>query len=310
MKGMRSFVLRRLASALPTLLLLALTAFVMMRAAPGGPFDAERALPPEIEARLQAKYGLADPLHEQFLNYLGSLLRGDLGPSFQYPDYSVNELIAAGLPVSATLGGLALLAALLLGGAAGALAAFYRDTLLDRLVTGLAVSGICIPVFVVGPLLILLFAIHAGWLPAGGWNGGDPAHLLLPVVTLALPQIAHIARLMRGGLLEVLESPWMRAARARGIPAFRRLWRHAGRPALLPLLSYLGPTAAGILTGSVIVEEIFGLPGIGRYFVQGALNRDYTLVMGVVLLYGALIILFNLLVDLAYGWLDPRIRRA
>lgn len=306
---MSVYLAKRLTGAVPTLFLLALVTFLLMHATPGGPFDAERALPAEIEARLQAQYRLDEPLPVQFGHYLWQLVQGDLGPSFQYREYSVNELIAGGLPVSALLGGAALLLALAVGLPAGAAAAVWHNRSTDRWLSALTMLGICLPAFVVGPVLILLFAVYRDWLPAGGWAGLSPAHLVLPVITLALPQIAYIARLSRGSLLEIQSSPWLRAARAHGVPGSRLLWQHALRPMLLPVVSYLGPAAAGILTGSVVVEEIFGLPGIGRYFVQGALNRDYTLVMGVVLFYGALIILFNLLVDLAYAGLDPRVRR-
>ncbi|HEX4896241.1 MAG TPA: ABC transporter permease subunit [Solimonas sp.] len=302
--------LRRLLTSLPTLLVLLTLSFFLMRAAPGGPFDAERSLPPAIEAALVAEYRLDAPLWRQYLDYLGGLLRGDLGPSFQYEGYRVSELIAAGLPVSMSLGLLAMSLALLLGGAAGLHAALNRGRAGDHAVGLLAVLGLVLPGFVIAPLLILLFAVQLGWLPAGGWMPGRPSDLVLPVVTLALPQLAIIARLSRSSFAEVLEAPYIRTARAKGLPERLVLLRHALRPALLPILSYLGPAAAGLLTGSVVVEQIFDLPGIGRYFVQGALNRDYTLVLGVVLFYGALIVLFNFLVDLAYAALDPRVRSA
>ncbi len=299
--------LKRLLAAVPTLLLLITLAFFLMRAAPGGPFDRERALPPQIEAALQAEYQLDQPLWRQYLHYLGGLARGDLGPSFQYSGYSVAELIAAGAPVSFALGTAAMTLALLLGGALGCIAALRRNSRLDRGLMTLALLGISVPNYVVAPLLILLFAVTLGWLPAGGWSGG-PGQAVLPVLALALPQVAAIARLMRASMLETLDAPYIRTARAKGLPPRLIVWRHALKPAALPLLSYLGPAAAGIVTGSVVIEQVFGIPGIGRYFVQAALNRDYTLVLGVVIFYGALIILFNFLVDLLYGVLDPRIR--
>lgn len=302
--------LARLASAIPTLILLIALAFFMMRAAPGGPFDSERVLPPEVQAQLEQAYHLDEPLWQQFARYLGGVLRGDLGPSFQYAEFSVNELVLKGLPVSMSVGLGALLLALLVGCGAGTVAALRHNRATDHLVMAFAMAGMSIPVFVVAPLLILLFAVTLGWLPAGGWSSGNARNLVLPVIALALPQIAALARLMRGSMIEVLSAPYIRTARAKGLPLRTVVLRHALRPALMPVLSYLGPAAAGILTGSVVIEQIFGIPGIGRYFVQAALNRDYTLVMGVVVFYGVLIVLFNFIVDLLYGVLDPRVRAA
>lgn len=304
------YALLRLATALPTLLLLVTLSFFLMRLAPGGPFDGERSLPPEIEASLRAEYHLDEPLPQQYLRYLGGLLRGDLGPSFQYQGFRVRELIAAGVPVSLTLGLWAMALALLLGGAAGIAASLRPGKVLDQGLMSLAMLGISVPSYVVGPLLVLLFAVLLRWLPAGGWEPGRWSDLLLPVVALALPQIAAIARLLRGSMLEVLRQPYIRTARAKGLPESRVVLVHALKPALLPVLSYLGPATAGLITGSVVVEQVFDLPGIGRYFVQGALNRDYTLVLGVVLFYGTMIVLFNFLVDLLYGLLDPRLRQS
>ncbi len=305
---MLRYSLKRLLGAIPTLLALVTLAFFLMRLAPGGPFDSEKNLPPEIQANLDRKYHLDEPLLRQYLRYLRDLLHGDFGPSFQYRDYNVNELIAAGFPVSLKLGVSALVLALGTGLFLGILAAVRQNRALDHGVMTLAMTGISIPNFVVAPLLILLFAVHLGWLPAGGWNGGRWQHMVLPVIALALPQVAYIARLVRGSLIEVLRSPPVRTARAKGLPEHLVILRHALRPALMPVVSYLGPAAAALLTGSVVIEQIFGLPGLGRHFVQGALNRDYTLVMGVVIFYGALIILFNFIVDLLYAWLDPRVR--
>lgn len=303
---MFTYALKRLITSVPTLLVLIALTFFMMRAAPGGPFDRERALPPEIERALQAAYHLDEPLWQQFARYLGGLLRGDLGPSFQYPGFSVSELIAQGAPVSLTLGLLALLFAVPLGSMLGILAALKQHRVADYTVTTLALGGMALPSFVLAPLLILAFAVNLGWLPAGGWS--SLGSVVLPVLALALPQIAYIARLMRGSMIEVLHQAYIRAARAKGLPERLVLLRHALPAALMPVLSYLGPAAAGVMTGSVVVEQIFGIPGIGRYFVQAALNRDYTLVLGVVIFYGALIVLFNFLVDLLYGLLDPRVQ--
>lgn len=307
---MTRYTLLRLATALPTLLLLVTLSFFLMRLAPGGPFDGERSLPPEIEASLRAEYHLDEPLPQQYLRYLGGLLRGDLGPSFQYQGFRVRELIAAGLPVSLTLGMCAMALALLLGGATGIAASLRPGRALDQGLMSLAMLGISVPSYVVGPLLVLLFAVLLRWLPAGGWEPGRWSDLLLPVLALALPQIAAIARLLRSSMLEVLRQPYIRTARAKGLTESRVLLVHALKPALLPVISYLGPATAGLITGSVVVEQVFDLPGIGRYFVQGALNRDYTLVLGVVLVYGATIVLFNFLVDLLYGLIDPRLRQA
>jgi oligopeptide transport system permease protein len=307
---MLTHALRRLLGALPTLFILVSLAFFMMRAAPGGPFDRERSLPPQIEAALRADYQLDQPLWRQYLHYLGGLARGDLGPSFQYQGYSVAELIGSGAPVSLRLGACAILVALIAGTALGCMAALRRNSPLDRGLMAGAMLGLSLPNYVMAPLLILLFAIGLGWLPAGGWSRHGIADAVLPVIALALPQVAVIARLTRSSMIEVLSQNFIRTARAKGLPQRLIVWRHALRPALLPVLSYLGPAAAGTVTGSVVIEQIFGIPGIGRYFVQAALNRDYTLVLGVVLFYGALIVLFNFLVDLLYGALDPRMRPA
>jgi len=302
------YSLTRFLGAIPTLLILITIAFFMIRAAPGGPFDAEKALPPEIEANLRAAYHLDEPLVQQFGRYVLNLVRGDFGPSFQYKDYSVTELIAAGFPVSLRLGGSAMLLALLVGVSAGTIAALRQNSRTDHAVMAVSMTGISIPNFVMAPLLILFFAVYLGWLPAGGIGDGGFRHMILPVISLALPQIAYIARLTRGSMIEVLRSNFVRTARAQGLPERAVILRHALKPALLPVISYLGPATAAVITGSVVIEQIFGVPGLGRYFVQGALNRDYTLVMGVVVFYGALIILFNLVVDLVYAWLDPKVK--
>lgn len=299
----------RLLTALPTLLVLITLSFFLMRAAPGGPFDRERQLAPQIEAAMKAEYKLDEPLWQQYLHYLSGVVRGDLGPSFQYEGYSVAELIGAGLRVSLLLGGVALLLAVAIGVVSGVCAAYWRGSWIDRLLGLFSALGIAAPNFVVAPLLILLFSVGLGWLPAGGWQAGRWTDLLLPAAALALPQLAYVARLTRGAMAEVLSSPYILAARARGLPVRQVLFRHALRPSLMPVLSYLGPAAAALLTGSVVVEQVFAIPGLGRYFVQAALNRDYTLVLGVVLVYGSMIIGFNFVVDLLYGVLDPRLRR-
>ena len=301
-------MLRRLLAAIPTLLLVVLAAFLLIRAAPGGPFDEERVLPPEVEANILAAYHLDEPLPRQFLRYLGGVVSGDFGPSYRYRDYTVAELIVGALPLSLLLGGLALLLALAAGIAAGTAAALKPDTLVDRLVMAVSMIGISVPVFVMAPLLVLAFGVWLKWLPVGWSGSGDWRRLVLPAVALALPQIAYIARLTRASLIEVLGSDYIRTARAQGLPSPLLLRLHAARPALLPVLSYLGPASALVLTGSVVIEQVFGIPGLGQFFVNGALNRDYTLVLGIVVCYAALIVLLNLAVDILYAVLDPRIR--
>jgi oligopeptide transport system permease protein len=304
-----AFVMRRLLGAIPTLAIIVTLAFLLTRLAPGGPFDEEQALPPDIRANLEAAYGLDQPVAVQYGRYVAGLLRGDFGPSFKFRDFTVSELIGSGLPVSLTIGIAALLLAIALGVPVGVWAALARGRWPDRLLMSFAVAGISVPVFVVAPFLALVFGIWLRWLPVAGWAPGRLSDLILPVVTLALPVIAYLARLTRGSLLEVLRAPWVRAARARGLPERTVLLSHALPAALLPVVSYLGPATAAVLAGSLVVETIFGLPGMGRHLVQGALNRDYTLVMGMVIVYAALMIVLNLLADLVYAWLDPRIRR-
>ncbi len=304
---MIGFVLRRLLQAIPTLFLVITGSFFLIRLAPGGPFDLERPLPPAAMANLARVYGLDQPLRQQYCRYLGSLLRGDLGPSFSFRDLTVAELFARGLPVSASLGALALVLALILGIGLGTFAAYRRGSVADRLVGLLAGASLALPTFVVAPLLQIVFGLTLRWLPVGSWEGGAPSHLVLPVITLALPQVGTLARLTRASLGEVLTAPHIRTQRAMGLgPA--RIARHALRGAMLPILAILGPLGAALLTGSVVVETIFGLPGIGRAFVDGAVNRDYTLVMGTVLLVAVAVILFNLLADLLSGLIDPRLR--
>jgi oligopeptide transport system permease protein len=303
-----AYVLRRLLGAIPTLALIVALSFMLTRLAPGGPFDEEQSLPPDIRANLEAAYGLDQPAWVQFGRYVRGLLHGDFGPSFKFRDFTVSELIADGLPVSLALGAAAMALALALGIPAGLWAALRRGRVADRAVMALAVAGISIPVFVVAPLLTLVFGVWLRWLPVAGWVPGRPVDMLLPVVALALPVIAFVARLMRGSLLEVLRTTWVRAARARGLPESTVILRHALPAAILPVVTYAGPAAAAVLAGSLVVETLFGLPGMGRHLVQGALNRDYTLVMGMVIVYAALMILLNLAADLVCAWLDPRFR--
>lgn len=305
---MLRYSLHRLLAAIPTLLLVASFAFLLLHAAPGGPFDAQRRLLPQIQTSIEAQYHLDEPLWRQYLRYVGDLARGDLGPSFQYRGTRVNQLIAQGLPIDVAVGLSAITLALIAGCAIGIGAALRRGSAWDHASMAMAVSGISTPVFVVAPLLILLFAVELHWLPAGDWAGGSLRHLILPSVALAVPYVAYISRLMRASTLEVMNSAFIRTARAKGLPSHLILWRHALRPTLTPLISFLGPAIAGLITGSIVIESVFGLPGIGKYFVTGALNRDYTLVVGISVLYGALIVLFNLLADLCYALIDPRVR--
>ncbi len=305
---MGRYVLRRLLVAVPTLFAIVTIAFFAIRVAPGGPFNLERPLDPAVMANLNRIFHLDEPLWRQYLFYLGNLLRGDLGPSFVFRDFTVADLFASGLPASVQLGTAALLLATVFGVALGAVAALHQNRGADHAVVGLATFGITIPPFVVAPVLSLLFGVWLGWLPAGGWGDGALANKILPVVTLALPQIAVITRLTRGAMIEALRSNHVRTARANGLPVWNVVFLHALRSAVLPVVSYLGPIAAALLTGSIIVETIFGIPGVGRYFVQAALARDYTLVMGTVIVIAVFILVFNLLVDIVYALVDPRIR--
>jgi len=298
----------RTLEALLTLWLLATLCFVLLRAAPGGPFDTEKAAPPEVQAALEARYRLDRPLPAQYAAWLGDVAHGDLGPSFQYPDYTVNQLIAQALPVSALNGALALLLALGLGIPLGVWAALRAGSWTDRALMLLAGLGLAVPKYVVAPLLVLLFAVTLHWLPAGGWGEAD--NVVLPAIALALPNLAYCARLTRASMLDVLGAEYLAAARARGLSEARLLFAHALRPALVPVAAWLSPALINIVTGSAVVEQVFGVPGMGRFFVQGALNRDYTLVLGVVLVVGALIVLINALVDALRAWMDPRLRAA
>lgn len=351
---MLRFIVRRLLGAIPTLLIIIIMAFFLMRMAKGGPFDQERKLPPEIEKNILAAYDLDKPLLQQFVDvnsmvcrafisgdhqgmaaeaakagltydgekyvneqgrqtrcfggYLGKLMVGDFGPSYKYKDFTVAELIKDGAPVSAILGISAMLLAASIGLTLGTIAALRQNKLSDYSIMTIAMVGITVPSFVMAPILTLILGVNLGWLPVGGWNEGALANMVLPIISLSLTQIAVISRLTRGSMIEVLRSNYVRTARAKGLPERLVITRHAMRAAILPLVSYLGPATAGIVTGSLVVEQIFNLPGIGKYFINGALQRDYTLVMGVVILYASLVILLNLVADVLYGLLDPKIR--
>lgn len=305
---MPRFLLRRLLVALPTLFLVVTAAFFMMRAAPGTPFEGDRRLTPEIEKAVMAKYGLDRPLPEQYVRYLADVVRGDFGPSMKYRNKSVASMISEGFPKSLTLGVSAIVLAAVVGVGVGVVAALRQNRPPDYIATAVAVLGVCVPTFVTAPMLILLFASKLGWLPTAGWGG--VRNLILPVIVLALPQIAIISRLSRAGMIEVLNSNYIRTARARGLSERRIVVRHGLRAALLPLVNYIGPATADLITGSLVVEQIFNLPGLGRYFVISALQRDYTVTMGVVILYAGLILALNLLADLAYATLDPRVKLA
>jgi oligopeptide transport system permease protein len=305
---MLSYTFKRFLGAWPTLLIMITICFFLMRVAPGGPFSGERVLSAAVQANLEAKYHLNQPIWQQYLTYLTGLLKGDFGPSFKYPDWTVSQLLAQGFPVSLTLGSLAMTFSVLIGVLLGAFVAFRQNTAFDYLVTGISMTGITVPTFVTAPVLVLIFAVILKWLPAGGWNDGAVYNLILPVIALSLPQIAIITRIMRGSMIEVLHSNYIRTAYSKGLPSRLIIFRHAIKPSLLPVISYLGPATAGIITGSVVVEQIFDLPGVGSYLVKGALNRDYTLVLGAVILVGTLIVAFNFIVDVIYALLDPKIK--
>ena len=305
---MYKFIIKRFLEAIPTLLILITISFFMMRLAPGSPFSTERGLPPQIVEKIEAEYGLDRPMHEQYFTYLGNILQGDFGPSFKYKDYSVNELIEQALPVSATIGLLAFIFTTIVGVGIGTLAALKQNTWLDYSMMSTAMLGVIMPSFVLAPVLIYVFSIKLGWLPAGGWQGGSWQYILLPMLSMSLLYIASFARITRGSMIETLNSNFIRTAKAKGLPFSTIVLRHALRPALLPVLSYMGPAFVGIITGSVVIETIFGLPGLGKLFVNGALNRDYSLVLGLTILIGFLTITFNAIVDILLAAIDPKIR--
>jgi oligopeptide transport system permease protein len=307
---MLSFLLRRLVVAIPTLFVVVTAAFFMMRAAPGNPFSSDRKLPPEIEKNIEAKYGFDKPLVVQYADYVGGVLHGDLGPSLKYRDKSVLQIIQENYRVSLTIGLSAFIISIFAGVSLGVIAALRQNGPLDYMTMGVAILGVCIPTFVTAPLLQLVLGSQLGWLPIASWNGGALPNLVMPVAVLALPQIAIVSRLTRAGMIEALHSNYVRTARAKGLPEFQIVTRHALRAAILPLVSYLGPAFAGLMTGSLVVERIFGLPGLGKFFVNSALQRDYTVVMGMVIFFATLIIVLNLLADVLYAALDPRVRLA
>jgi oligopeptide transport system permease protein len=301
------FVGWRLLQAVPVILAVITVTFFLVRMAPGGPFDSEKAVIPEVKAALEAQYRLDLPLGQQYLAYLGDLARGDLGPSFKYPGRSVNELIAAGLPATAELGAYALLVAVFLGGLAGVFASLKPNSAQDYVPMSLAMIGICMPTFLLGPLLVLLFGIELEWLPVSGW-GDMPGDKILPSLTLGAAYAAYIARLSRAGMLEVMSQDYIRTARAKGLPESQVVTRHALRGGLIPVVAFLGPAFAGLLAGSFVVETIFQIPGLGRFYVQAAFNRDYTMILGTTVFLSTLIVLFNLLSDILAAWLNPRLR--
>jgi oligopeptide transport system permease protein len=301
------FIFGRLLQAVPVIFIVITATFFLVRAAPGGPFDAEKAVIPEVKAALERQYRLDLPLHEQYFAYLGDLLQGDLGPSFKYPGRSINELIESGLPVTAELGAYALLIALIIGGISGILAALRPNTLQDYIPMSMAMIGICMPTFLLGPLLVLLFGIELDWLPVSGW-GDIPGDKLMPSITLGAAYAAYVARLSRAGMLEVLSQDYIRTARAKGLPEWQVVIKHGLRGGMLPVVAFLGPAFAGLLAGSFVVETIFQIPGLGRFYVQAAFNRDYTMILGTTVFLSTLIVLFNLLSDIVAAWLNPRLR--
>ncbi len=303
---MLNYTIKRLLTIIPTLFVIITVTFFLMRVAPGGPFDEERPLAPAVLENIRASYGLDKPLVEQYFTYMGNLLQGDLGPSFVYRDKRVHEVLAEGLPISITIGATALIIAVCAGVLLGTIAALNQNRRTDVFIVTFATFGITIPNFVLAPILTLVLALTFNLLPATGW--GSPGQMVLPVLSLALPQVAIVTRLMRGSMLEALKSDHVRTARAYGLPLSMVVGKHALRSAFLPVLSYLGPAAAALLTGSIVIEQIFNIPGIGRYFVSSALNRDYTMVMGTVVIVATLVLVFNLIVDLLYSVLDPRVR--
>jgi len=303
-----TFVLRRLLLMVPTLLVIATLTFVLMRLAPGGPFMSEKDIPAKARAELMHRYGLDRPLYQQYLAFLGGAARLDFGPSYKYPDRQVREIILQGFAVSAELGGWALLLAVLVGVPVGTIAAVQQNRPVDFVSMTLALAGVSVPNFVLGPVLVLGFALSLLWLPAALWTG--PESRILPVLALSVSYVAYIARLTRAGMLEVLRQDYIRTARAKGLAERVVVVKHALKLGVLPVISYLGPAAARIIMGSIVIEQIFAIPGLGRYLVIGAVNRDYTLVMGVVLFYASFLLPLNLLVDLAYSWLDPRVELA
>ncbi|MCJ2377287.1 oligopeptide ABC transporter permease OppB [Vibrio sp. ZSDZ34] len=305
---MFKFIMKRIFEAIPTLLVLITVSFFLMRFAPGNPFSSERPLPPEVMANINAKYGLDKPVFEQYTTYLTNILQGDFGPSFKYKDFTVNELVSNALPVSAKVGFLAFIFTVIMGVTVGTIAALRQNSWLDYGIMATAMLGVVMPSFVLAPVLIYIFSINLGWLPAGGWNDGSFQYMALPIIGMSLLYVATFARITRGSMIETLNSNFIRTARAKGLSYRYIIIKHALKPALLPVVSYMGPAFVGIITGSVVIETIFGLPGIGKLFVNAAFNRDYSLVMGITILIGFLFILFNAVVDILLAMIDPKIR--
>ena len=305
---MIKFIAKRILEAIPTLLVLITISFFLMRFAPGSPFTSDRPLPPEVLANIEAKYGLDKPVSEQYITYLGNIVQGDFGPSFKYKDFTVNELVSKALPVSAKIGFFAFIFALVMGVTVGTIAALKQNTWLDYTIMSTAMAGVVMPSFILAPVLIYIFAINLQWLPAGGWQDGSFKFVILPMLGMALLYVATFARITRGSMIETLNSNFIRTARAKGLSYRHIILRHALRPALLPVVSYMGPAFVGIITGSVVIETIFGLPGIGKLFVNAAFNRDYSLVLGITILIGSLTIIFNAIVDIVLAMIDPKIR--
>ncbi|MBB3711642.1 oligopeptide transport system permease protein [Limimaricola variabilis] len=306
---MLNYVLRRVAVAIPTLLLLIVISFALMYAAPGGPFNSERPLPAQVMANIEARYGLDQPYWKQMFDYVWNVVvHFDFGPSFQYRDRTVNDVIAQGFPVTLTYGFWSFIVALVVGVSLGAAAAIRHNSWLDYLAVGISIGAQVLPNFVMAPILVLVFTLWLGWLPGGGWQGGQIEYVILPVIALSTSYMASIARITRSSMLEVLNAGFIRTARAKGLPTSRIILRHALKPTMLPVLSYLGPAFVGMITGSVIIDVFFSTGGIGQFFVNSAFNRDYSVIMGITILVGVLTVLFNLVVDLLYAWIDPKIR--
>lgn len=307
--NMFRYIVRRLLVAIPTLLILIIICFLLMQTAPGGPFTSERPLPPQVLENIQAKYGLDKPLLTQMWIYIvGIVTEFDFGPSYQYKDRSVNDVIAQGFPVTLTYGSISFLVATFVGVGLGVLAAIRHNTLLDYIAVGVTFSAQALPNFIMAPILIIVFTWQLGWLPGGGWNGGQWQYVVMPVIALSTSFMASIARMTRSSMLEVLNSNFIKTARAKGLPTGAIIWRHAMKPTMMPVVSYLGPAFVGMITGSVVIDMFFSTGGIGRFYVNSALNRDYAVMLGLTILYGGLTIIFNLLTDVLYAWLDPKIR--
>ena len=306
---MLNYVIKRIAIAIPTMLVLIIISFLLMHAAPGGPFTSDRALPPQVLANIEAKYGLDQPLWRQMINYVWSVVTEfDFGPSFKYKDRTVNEIIGQGFPITLKYGTWSFVFAVGVGIPLGAIAAIRQNTWMDYVAVGISIGAQVLPNFVMAPLLVIVFTLWLGWLPGGGWNGGSIEYLIMPVIALSTSYMASIARITRSSMLEVLNSNFIRTAKAKGLPSRTILLRHAMKPSLLPVISYLGPAFVGLITGSVVIDIYFSTGGMGYFFVNSAMNRDYSVMMGITILVGLLTIMFNLLVDLLYAWIDPRIR--